>query len=890
MLRGRANELSAALGVLRRVARTGRGHVLSIVGEPGIGKSALLREIVEQARRAGYLVGVGKAEEISRIAAGAPLLTALRSGPHPLLDADAFAELGTLYADRPLWLIDRVAAMLDDLASTAPVLVAVDDLQWADELTRFALHVLPGRLAGAPVVWLTAGRPVDEPRPAGQRIDLGPLHADDLEQLAADRLGTAPTARTALLLRTVGGNPFWAARLVEAVARDGDGDLPADLILGVHRRLPVDDPDLRELLRTCAVWGRPLPAADAADLLDRPATEVLAAADRGVGQGLLQRTGAVVSFRHDLIREAVYADLTRAELAARHRACGQHLLAAGASALDAAPHFTGSAPGDVDAIRVLRAAAAEAADTLPAGAAELARRALDLVPPGPDRVAATEECAALLLRVHHGAAAIDVVDAAQPDAVTPDDRARLQVQAVLALSGMDRHAEIAPRLDPLLAEPGLSPDRRTTVAAARTLALIQLGTTQEAGAAADAALAEARAAGDPTAEGLALRTLVAVARQDGRHDLAHRRTRELRAVTGADHLADEIRCLQLLDRFDDAARLLDAVPDGAPADVDARTPDLVHAQMWQEVNLGRLDEAEAQARTLLRLADELGQHSGTVDARSVLAFVALIRGDPAEARHRLHPDGPHAPRLHDTARRLMDGWISLLVGDAAAAAELFAPLVAGAARSREYWPWFPLWTRPQVQAGLAAGHPALVTGAVELARAGADRNPGVPAFAGLALLTRGLADADPRTLDEAVDVLRGCPRPLLLASALADSGILHLAAGADQTATARLEEARRRFAELGATLPVAAIDRTLADAGIRPLPPPGRSPRPTSGWTSLTDTERLVATLVGDGHTNRTAATALGISPNTVGTHLRAVFAKLDVHSRVQLANLLNRH
>jgi DNA-binding CsgD family transcriptional regulator len=62
---------------------------------------------------------------------------------------------------------------------------------------------------------------------------------------------------------------------------------------------------------------------------------------------------------------------------------------------------------------------------------------------------------------------------------------------------------------------------------------------------------------------------------------------------------------------------------------------------------------------------------------------------------------------------------------------------------------------------------------------------------------------------------------------------------------------------------------------------------PTTGWDSLTKAERRVTTLISQGHTNRSAASSLGVSANTVSTHLRAVFAKLGVQSRVQLANCL---
>jgi DNA-binding CsgD family transcriptional regulator len=897
--------MAAALDVLRRTVHSGQGQVLTLVGEPGIGKTTLLHAVAEQARRMGYGVGIGKAQ-VGRIAAGAPLLVALRSGAAPLLDADAFAELGTLYRDRPIWLVDRIAAMLEERALAAPLLVAVDDGQWADELTLFALDLLPSRLAGSPVVWLTASRPVAAGHdggptlldrgeaapgaPAEHRIALGPLRAGALEELAADRLGAPPSEWTALLLRTVGGNPFWAVRLVEAVARDGDAQLPADLLLGVRGRLPDDNPDLIELLRTCAVWGPALPVADAATLLDVPVTRALAAVEQGAAEGLLERAGTLVSFRHDLIREAVYADLTSTELTRRHRECGRHLQRAGASALEVASHFTvGADLGDREAVRVLRDAAAEAAHTMPGAAAQLARQAFDLVAPGTaEQLEVGEECATLLVRVRHTAAAVEAIDWLLAESLQPDDRARLEVLACLALWNMDRLGDIGRRAGQALALADLSPAARIGLEAARTLSLIQTGTTRDAAIAAQAALDAARVAGDATAQRMALLTLTAVAKQEGRHQLAHQRTRVLRELVGDEHLADEIRCLQLLDRYDEAAQLLAEAHRNAPTGIDARTPDLIHAQMWQEINLGRLDDADAEALTLLRVAAELGRHSGTVDAYLVRAFIALVRGEPEQARRALQPAGhDEQPYLHNTARHLMTGWIALLEGDAATAAALYAPLVATAETSREYWPWFPLWARPLAQAGVAARNQPLVTGALRLAAMGAERNPGVGSFAGLDLQIRGFVDGDPDTLGEAVTLLRAGPRPLLLASALADLGHVLLATGATEDALTPLTQARQIYRSASAALPTAAIDRALADAGLRTTPA-RRPPRPGSGWAALTDTERRVAELVGAGNTNREAATTLRISPNTVNTHLRAVFAKLDVRSRVQLANTLH--
>lgn len=155
MLRGRSDELGTALMAVRRAARTGSGAMIVLTGQPGIGKTALLRAVVEQASRSGSMVGVGHAEEIDQIAPGAPLLLALRSGPRPLVDGSAFAGLASLY-DRQLWLVERISGLLEDAAGRAPVVIAIDDVHWADRLTRFALRVLPGRLAASPVTWVLA--------------------------------------------------------------------------------------------------------------------------------------------------------------------------------------------------------------------------------------------------------------------------------------------------------------------------------------------------------------------------------------------------------------------------------------------------------------------------------------------------------------------------------------------------------------------------------------------------------------------------------------------------------------------------------------------------------------------------------------------------------------
>ncbi len=86
----------------------------------------------------------------------------------------------------------------------------------------------------------------------------------------------------------------------------------------------------------------------------------------------------------------------------------------------------------------------------------------------------------------------------------------------------------------------------------------------------------------------------------------------------------------------------------------------------------------------------------------------------------------------------------------------------------------------------------------------------------------------------------------------------------------------------------AETQRAMREAGARRAKWSTTAGRPATGWPSLTQAERRVAILIGSGHANKSAATELGVSVNTISTHLRAVFTKLGIQSRVQLAHELH--
>src|SRR6202012_3231233 len=137
VLRGRSDEMAAALRLIRRVDRTGQGGGLIIRGEAGIGKSALLAAITREASRpgpgAGTVGGSVRCDRVGRVVPGGPLLTALRDGADPVLTGPQFTTLEPLVS-QPLLLLDAMTHALESVSADRTVVIAVDDVPWLDDL------------------------------------------------------------------------------------------------------------------------------------------------------------------------------------------------------------------------------------------------------------------------------------------------------------------------------------------------------------------------------------------------------------------------------------------------------------------------------------------------------------------------------------------------------------------------------------------------------------------------------------------------------------------------------------------------------------------------------------------------------------------------------------
>jgi DNA-binding CsgD family transcriptional regulator len=232
---------------------------------------------------------------------------------------------------------------------------------------------------------------------------------------------------------------------------------------------------------------------------------------------------------------------------------------------------------------------------------------------------------------------------------------------------------------------------------------------------------------------------------------------------------------------------------------------------------------------------------------------------------------------------------SMAYGDADQAHRWLCAL--GESERLSLFPLFPMEAADDpllVRIALAAGDHELAEAASALAARRYEINPGpVSSVAAAAAHSRGLLLRSARDLEDAVAMLASGPRPLALAAALEDLGLARLADGDRDGAIEVFDRALRICVDAGAARDAARARKQLRELGIRRRVP--SLDRPRLGWESLTTAELQVARLAAGGYTNRGIADSLFLSPHTVNTHLRHVFDKLDVRSRVDLTRVVER-
>jgi DNA-binding CsgD family transcriptional regulator len=899
-LRGRDHELSTALAVIRRTRTHGASGVVLISGNAGVGKTALLSEICRQAAHMNIRLARSKCDEIEQAWPGAPMVGLLRTGRDPLLAEPEFREISALIAE-PLLLVDRIAAHLARLADGQRLLIAVDDVQWADRVSRYALRALISRLVGIPVVWILVTRSDDVGLVVSaadsvdvEHIRLGPLADPAIADIARDRLGPKLDGRIEEMLGAAGGNAFLAVQIIEGVAQhDETGGMvaiPAQFRSAVRQRLTGLSVAARLLVEAVAVAGRPVSIIDLAELCEMgggPAYD--RAVNEAVASALVKSTGAELNFDHDLLKDAVY-ELIAPDVRRRlHARFARHFAKnVGDLVLAAAHARIAVSVGDEANARVMLDAAETLITTSADDAADLALQAFQTLRPGqPQWLELGERAVSVLSRTQRAADTIAVADVLLATVDDADVVGRIETHTVKPMWLSGHSAALLERADRAIARAGTRRDLVVRFRAARALAHTRLLAADQATEEAEAALAEARTSHDHDALALALQAAGEAAHNERRHQLALKYFRELRSVTGVPYLAEEIMELQLLDRYDDAQILLDGATGDSGAEAGSILPDLLFAQLKQQYNLGRLREADETAALLIELGQVTGTTVHVVEGILMRTTVALLRGESELAAQRLQPAVrlANADAISHPGLSLLSGWLSTQQGDIDGGRRILSELLETSRRMRSYWAWWPCYATVLFSIGLISGATNISERTVEFAEEGARRNPDVATLNGLALNLRGLLGGDLPMVAESVKILQHSPRPILRAAGAEGYGRLLLAAGERETGLGHLDAAWDIYDRMGASSPLARVQRLMREAGARRAKWVGDHTEVEKA--SLTEAERRVAYLIASGHTNKATAKSLGISINTVGTHLRSIYAKLGVQSRVQLANIL---
>jgi DNA-binding CsgD family transcriptional regulator len=192
----------------------------------------------------------------------------------------------------------------------------------------------------------------------------------------------------------------------------------------------------------------------------------------------------------------------------------------------------------------------------------------------------------------------------------------------------------------------------------------------------------------------------------------------------------------------------------------------------------------------------------------------------------------------------------------------------------------------RVRIAAAVGDAELADQAISLAQRRVDQNRGVLSCEAAVAHCRGIWNESEDDLTLARSLYNDGKRPLAYASALEDLGRVLTQHGDNARAVNALDEALTVTTEVGATWDSARIRSRLRRLGIRRRP--SAVERPKTGLDSLTRTEAAVARLAAEGNTDRQIAEKLFISPHTAHTHLRHIFEKLGVNSRVHLSRIID--
>ena len=938
----RERELAQCMAALEGAVR-GRGRIVVIEGPPGIGKTALLRAVREEAHKRGARILAARGLEVEgdltfggvrqlldpvlRAAPSAEVADLLAGAASPAArlfaagvgesaaDGDTAAEGDTAFA-----VLNALYWVLAGLADADALVLAIDDAHWLDQPSLRLLDFLAPRIEELRALVVLAMRPWQGagPEPLGRIVaDPGsrvvrpsPLSRGAITQLVRARLGEEPDpAFVDACAAATAGNPYYLSELLRSVVLRGARPTaseaavvpsigPRDIALGLRFRGASSHTGLA-LARAIAVLGDGARLEQVARLAGLDRRMAAAVADALTQESVLAPgLGAGLSFTHPIVRTAVYADLAPHERAAAHRRAARLLLDEGASIERIAAHLMNTEPAaDPRVVQLLRSAATAAfAQGAPDTAAKQLRRAL-VEPPG--------RAARPRVLMELGRAEASATDPNAPahfaeafaSAADARTRADAGVAAAASLFVQGRSGEAVA----MLAAVSEQLEQHELDAALKLQAEVTAIAMNEPAAAALHLPRLDRIDEQLTADSQGARMMLCLLgfRRMLQSRDAHRAAQlaqralasgELLGERGSEALEFAAAVLTLIcaDRVEPAVRAIDAALGQAGR--RGSRQGFAHASFLRSMlayRRGALRDAEADAQAALAIMVPSGLLAAAAAATSVLIAVLLERGAVDEADDALSAIGLlHGSIPAQTPYNLLlsaRGRLRLACGD----------IVGGLADLHECG-------RHNAQVG--ARNPLFVPWRIDAA---------------LAHRGRGELDLARELAEEEIAAARGWGTPgtigaaqrlvALLGSGEGAIATLRLAAAAQASSPARLEHARalvdrgaalrrcnrRAEAREPLTRGLDLADRCGADLlrrrALDELAAMGARPRRVrlTGLDALTASERRVAEMAARGLGNVEIAQRLFVTRKTVEKHLGSVYSKLSINSRADLPTRL---
>ncbi len=902
---GRDDELASLSGALRG-ALTAGPQIVWVEGEPGIGKTALLRQFLSTTDGAAVLAASGDESEVAlEYGVVSQLVTSGAAGPPP--------APGTGAAQRSVFSVGAELLSMLGAQRATPTIVAIDDAHWLDLPSAGALLFALRRLQVDHVLVLVLSRPGGLDRLGGswprllgdpervQHISLAGLTGPDVGELASSLgLGTITQAVGERLRGHTRGHPLYLRSLLSELPPDAltfaDGPLPAPRSFSatVLARLAKTGAAAQDLVAAAAVAGprcRLALAASAAGLPD-PSAALAQARSADLVSLVPGRLPEELAFTHPLIRAAVYDDLSPSRRRALHLRYAE--LGGGEMSL---AHRVAASPGGDDALTLELIAAAQrevAAGALSTGAEQLLRAS---------RIADSSQIADQALL---GAAECLMLAGDVPAAYGLRDRVlacadgplrSYVVGALTAATGRLVEAEALLRAVTELPDLPARSELAGRVTSALAIVCGYLGRGEDAIAWAGEAL---RVPGNPATVAVTARQALTMGlAMSGRGHEAIAQLDELSATRlrpepfEAELLATrgslKAWCGDLAGALEDLSAVIAWSRAGSPL---RSLPNAYGALAQAEYQLGRWDEGLTHADLAVSLGEDTGRAWDLPFVHAMAAQLLSGRGEWTAAAEHVEA----ARRTAQAAPLPLSVFYACLAGAHLAWvrhdwAELLEALGPLRDRSIEHvgailgpHPWGLL----DAEAKLGQGRVADAAGVLEaihetIEELGSDvHRAELHRLDGALALARGRPEEASAALERGREAARRSGSPLVRAILELAHGHLLRVTGDRRAAIAQLRDARGRLEPLRARPFLARCDGELAACGVR------ARAHDADNRYGLTAREQVVARLVAAGRSNREVAEELYLSTKAIEYHLGNVFAKVNVRSRHQLAGALS--